>query len=217
MAQRKESKKRKQERTVEIIRILEEEYPDSKIALDYETPFQLLIATILAAQCTDARVNQVTPGLFEKYPTPQEFVDAPQEELEQDIYSTGFYRNKAKSIKNASKTLLEEHNGKVPGTMEDLVKLPGVGRKTANVLLGHCFNTPGIVVDTHVKRISNLLELVDSENPDIIERQLLELVPKEKQVRFSHLLADHGRAICIARRPRCEICPISSLCPSSKV
>jgi endonuclease-3 len=177
----------------------------------------LLIATILSAQCTDARVNTVTPGLFAKYPTPQAFLDAPVEELEQAIFSTGFYRNKAKSIRNACTTLIENFGGEVPGRMEDLLTLPGVGRKTANVLLGHCFDTAGVVVDTHVKRISNLLALVDSEDPEKIEQQLMQILPEEKWTRFSHLLAEHGRAICIARRPKCEICPLADLCPSAAV
>ena len=202
--------------TAEIIAILERTYSEAKIALHYETPFQLLIATILSAQCTDERVNKVTPGLFEQYPTPQDFLHAPIEELEQAIFSTGFYRNKAKSIHGACQGLIERHGGEVPQTMEELVKLPGVGRKTANVLLGHCFGTPGIVVDTHVKRISNLLGLADSSNPNVIEKQLEEAIPEEKWVKFSHLLAEHGRAICIARRPQCRECPLSLLCPSAQ-
>ncbi len=210
-----ESQKVKRERTAAIIAALERTYPEAGIALRYESPFQLLIATILSAQCTDERVNMVTPGLFEKYPTPQAFLDAPVEELEQAIFSTGFYRNKAKSIRGACMALLEIHDGQVPETMEELTKLPGVGRKTANVLLGHCFEVPGIVVDTHVKRISTLLGLVDSANPDVIEKELEEVVPSEKWVKFSHLLAEHGRAICIARRPKCAECPIAVLCPSA--
>ena len=210
-----ESQKVKRERTAAIIAALERTYPEAGIALRYESPFQLLIATILSAQCTDERVNMVTPGLFEKYPTPQAFLDAPVEELEQAIFSTGFYRNKAKSIRGACMALLEIHDGQVPETMEELTKLPGVGRKTANVLLGHCFEVPGLVVDTHVKRISTLLGLVDSANPDVIEKELEEVVPSEKWVKFSHLLAEHGRAICIARRPKCAECPIAVLCPSA--
>lgn len=206
-----------QERAKEIIAVLERTHPDSGIVLRYQNPFQLLIATILAAQCTDERVNQVTPGLFERYPTPQDFLDAPVEELEQAIFSTGFYRNKAKSIRGACAVLVEQYGGEVPGTLEELVKLPGVGRKTANVLLGHCFGQPGMVVDTHVKRISNLLRLADSDNPDVIEKQLEEVIPVEKWVAFSHMVADHGRAFCIARRPKCGQCPVSLLCPSASV
>jgi endonuclease-3 len=213
----RESQKARRERTAEIIRILERTYPGSRIALNFETPFQLLIATILAAQCTDARVNMVTPGLFHEYPDPQAFIDATQEELEKAIFSTGFYRNKARSIKATSQALVERFGGEVPGTMEELLTLPGVGRKTANVILGNCFATPGIVVDTHVKRISNLLGLVESEDPEKIELALTEVVPEEKWMKFSHLLADHGRAICIARRPKCSVCPIASLCPSAGI
>lgn len=212
-----ESKKKRRERAEEIVRILERTYTEAEIALHYETPFQLLIATILSAQCTDERVNMVTPGLFEKYQSPQDFLDAPVEELEQAIFSTGFYRNKAKSIRGACAGLIEKHGGEVPGTMEELIALPGVGRKTANVLLGHCFGVPGMVVDTHVKRISNLLKIVDSQNPEVIEKELEEVIQEEKWVRFSHLLAEHGRAVCIARRPRCGECPISLLCPSAKL
>lgn len=212
-----ESKKKRRERTAAIVEILEATYPEAGIALRYESPFQLLVATILAAQCTDARVNTVTPGLFAKYPTPQAFLDVPQEEIEQAIFSTGFYRNKAKSIRNACTMLIERYNGAVPGDMASLLELPGVGRKTANVLLGHCFDVPGIVVDTHVKRISNLLGLVDSEDPDRIELELLEVVPPEKWVRYSHLVAEHGRQICVARRPHCSRCPLFDLCPSAGI
>lgn len=212
---KKSMKPSQADRAAEVVSILERAYPDSQCALHFCSPFQLLIATILSAQCTDERVNQVTPGLFEKYPSPRDFLNAPQEELEHAIYSTGFYRNKAKSIRGACQALIERHEGEVPGTMEELLEVPGVGRKTANVLLGHCFGVPGIVVDTHVKRIANLLGLADSQNPDIIEKQLEEVVPKGKWVLFSHLLADHGRAVCIARRPKCDECPVSLLCPSS--
>ncbi len=207
----------KKKRAAEIITILERIYPNAKIALHYESPFQLLIATILSAQCTDERVNTVTPGLFEQYPTPQDFLDAPIEELEQAIFTTGFYRNKAKSIKGACAALVERHGGEVPRTMEELTKLPGVGRKTANVLLGHCFNVPGVVVDTHVKRIGNLLGLTNSPNPNVVEKDLEEVIAKTEWVKFSHLLAEHGRAVCIARRPKCGECPISLLCPSTQI
>ena len=168
-----ESLQSKRKRAAHIVDILEREHPGAEIALHYQTPFQLLIATILSAQCTDARVNMVTPALFQKFPTPQAFLDAPIEELEQAIFSTGFYRNKARSIRNACGILAEEFGAEVPSTMEELLRLPGVGRKTANVLLGHCFGTPGVVVDTHVKRISNLLRLADSDDPEKIEQQLM--------------------------------------------
>ncbi|HVZ38557.1 MAG TPA: endonuclease III [Candidatus Kapabacteria bacterium] len=215
MIRKNETLGARRKRAAEIVRILSETYPGAHIALNFESPFQLLIATILAAQCTDVRVNMITPGLFRKYPTPQAFLDAPVEELEQAIFSTGFYRNKAKAIRATCAALMDRFGGDVPSTMDDLLSLPGVGRKTANVLLGHCFGTPGIVVDTHVKRISNLLRLVHSEDPVKIEFELMEVVPKESWVLFSHLLADHGRAICIARRPKCPECPIAPLCPSA--
>ena len=202
-------------RAEKIYATLEEHYPAAEIALDYSSPFELLIATILAAQCTDERVNTVTPALFARFPDPEAFAAAPIEEIEEMVFSTGFYRNKAKSIQGAARALLESHGGEVPSTMKELVTLPGVGRKTANVLLGHCFETPGMVVDTHVKRISNLLGLVDSKNPEVIERELSLILPEEQWVRFSHLLAHHGRAICSARRPQCGICPVADLCPSA--
>ena len=202
-------------RARDIIAALEASYPAAGIALHYASPFQLLIATILAAQCTDERVNQVTPGLFALYPDAQAFLDAPIEDVERAIYSTGFYRNKAKSIVGACRMIVDQFGGAVPRTMEELLRLPGVGRKTANVLLGHCFETPGVVVDTHVKRISNLLGLSGSADPDVIEKELGEIVATEKWTILSHLLATHGRAVCIARRPRCPECPIVMLCPSA--
>ncbi|MEP7217757.1 MAG: endonuclease III [Bacteroidota bacterium] len=210
-----ETKQARRARAIAIHAILAEAYPESGIALHFRSPFELLVATILAAQCTDARVNTITPGLFAQYPTPEAFLAAPVEELERAIFSSGFYRNKAKSIRNASADIIERFGGAVPGTMEELLMLPGVGRKTANVILGHCFGTPGMVVDTHVKRISNLLGLAHSGDPDKIEAELMELLPEETWMLFSHLLANHGRAICIARRPKCEACPVADLCPSA--
>lgn len=210
-----EDRRREAERASAIVAALKEAYPDSGIALRYANPFELLIATILSAQCTDERVNQVTPELFRRFPDPQAFAEAPIEEIEGAIFSTGFYRNKAKSIQGASRAILEKHGGKVPETLEELVELPGVGRKTANVMLGHCFGRPGMVVDTHVKRISNLLGLAESQNPGIIERELCEILPPEEWVMFSHLLADHGRAVCVARRPGCGMCVIAEFCPSA--
>jgi endonuclease III len=213
----RESKTARRERAGQILAILESTYPESRIALDYETPFQLLVATILAAQCTDARVNTVTPALFERYPSPQAFIDAPQEELEEAVHPTGFFRNKAKAIKAASTAIMLEFGGEVPGTMEQLISIPGIGRKSANVILGHCFDVPGMVVDTHVKRIANLLGFVDTEDPEKIEHALEPLFPPEKWTRLGHLFQDHGRAICVARRPKCDICPIAPLCPSAGI
>ena len=217
MAKLRESKSARRERAQQIIMTLEQAYPESRIALDFHTPFQLLVALILAAQNTDARVNMVTPELFERYPTPQAFIDVPQEELEKAVFTCGFYRNKSKAIKAASQTIVERFGGEVPGTMDELLTLPGIGRKSANVLLGHCFNTPGIVVDTHVRRITNLLGIVDSDDPDKIELQLSELIPENKWTISGHLFQSHGREVCIARRPKCSICPVAMLCASAGI
>ncbi len=204
-------------RMKKIIDILSGEYPDVKIQLDFKTPHQLLVATILSAQCTDARVNMVTKGLFKKYKLPSDFLKVPVEELEKDIYSTGYYKAKAKHIQQATDVIENKFNGEVPGTMDDLLSLPGVGRKTANVLLGHCFNIPGIVVDTHVIRISNLLGFVDTRNAVAIEKKLNLIIPEDQWVVFTHYFINHGRNVCIARRPKCAECQISHLCPSSGV
>ena len=216
MASKKESKKEKQERMDIVLERLGKLYPEPKTELNYNTSWQLLVATILSAQCTDARVNIVTDGLFKKYKTPEDFLNLPVEELEKEIYSTGFYRAKAKNIKGAAKKVLEEHNGEVPGSMEELVKLPGVGRKTANVILGHIFNKPGVVVDTHVKRITNLLGFTQSKDPDKIEIEVEKYIPKEERLKFSHWMIYLGRNTCIARRPKCHECILSDICPSSK-
>jgi len=201
-------------RAVEIINRLKKEYGEMEPALNFTSPFELLIATILSAQCTDARVNIVTKSLFKKYKSPQDFVNAETEELEKDIFSTGFYRQKAKSIKNCCTELLERHNGKVPNDFESLTKLSGVGRKTASVVAGNAFGIPTIAVDTHVIRLSNLFGLVDSKNPQKIETKLKELLPESLWTQTSHLLATHGRNICIARRPNCFECVVAELCPS---
>ena len=198
-----------------ILDILAKEYPDVKIQLNYYTPHQLMVATILSAQCTDARVNIVTHDLFKKYLTPEDYLKVPQEDLERDIYSTGFYKSKAKNIRKATEMILEKHNGEVPGTMKELLDLPGVGRKTANVILGHAFNTPGIVVDTHVIRISNRLGFVNTKNPDKIEAALNELIPEDQWVIFTHYFINHGRKICKSRKPDCGNCVISQYCPSA--
>ncbi len=206
------SAKQKQ-RMAEILHILAEEYTGVKIQLDFRTPHQLLVATILSAQCTDARVNTVTKELFQKYRKPVDFLLVPVEELEQDIYSTGFYKAKAKNIRGATQMINDEFGGVVPGNMLDLLRLPGVGRKTANVLLGHCFNTPGIVVDTHVIRISNRLDFVDTKDAVKIEFALMKLIPEEQWVTFTHFLINHGRKICTARKPKCIECQVHELCP----
>jgi endonuclease-3 len=197
-----------------IFSTLKKEYPLVKSALDFSNPFQLLISTILSAQCTDERVNIVTKTLFKKYKEPKDFVSIESEELEKDIFSTGFYRQKAKSIKQCCQTITDVYKGKVPASFEELNKLPGVGRKTASVVAGNAFGIPAIAVDTHVKRLSNLLGFVNSSDPEKIEFKLKELIPEEDWVQASHLLAAHGRKICIARRPKCLKCSIGNLCPS---
>jgi len=197
----------------EIILLLEKQYPGALgTSLDHRDAFQLLVATILAAQSTDKLVNKITPGLFKKYKGPPDFADADPGELEQDIRTTGFFRNKAKNIMGAARALIEDFNGKVPGNMEDLVSLPGVGRKTANVVLGDCFGKAVIIVDTHMKRISHHIGLTLNTNPDKIEFDLKKIVPDAKQTVFSHKIVAHGRNICIARRPKCTICPILKYC-----
>jgi endonuclease-3 len=198
----------------EILERLKKEYPVAKIALEFETPFQLLISTILSAQCTDQRVNIVTESLFKKYERPQDYLRVSNEELEKDIFSTGFYRQKAKSIKNCCKALLEKHEGKVPSDFESLNSLPGVGRKTASVVAGNAFGIPAIAVDTHVKRLSNLLGFVESDNPEKIEDRLKEIFPSQEWINLGHYLMNHGRKICIARRPKCKECKVGDLCPA---
>ena len=210
-----ESIKRKRTRMFEIIGILKLEYPDSKCSLDYHTPFQLLVATVLSAQCTDERVNKVVVPLFDKYPTPEAFTQLTVGQIGKEIYSTGFYNNKAKSIKGLSHALVDEYSGEVPGSMDELVNLPGVGRKTANVVLGNIFKVPGVVVDTHVTRLSNLLGFTKSKNAVIIERELEKIIVKSDWTLFTHLIIDHGRAVCVANRPNCSKCTISNFCPSS--
>lgn len=197
-----------------IFDILKKEYPKVKPALEYSNPFELLIATILSAQCTDERVNIVTKPLFKKYKKPQDFVELKNEELEKEIFSTGFYKQKAKSIKACCDELIENHKGKVPADFDELVKLSGVGRKTASVIAGNAFGIPAIAVDTHVKRLSNLLGFIESQNPDKIEIRLKELLPESYWINSSHWLATHGRKVCIANRPKCNECVISDLCPS---
>ncbi len=209
------SKVSRKARMKEILDILKLEHLDARIALNYTNPFELLIATILSAQCTDARVNIVTESLFLKYKTPEDYVLIPLENLEKDIYSTGFYKNKAKNIKGAAKKLVEEFESEVPGTMDELLSLDGVGRKTANVVLGHCFGIDGVVVDTHVSRLSNRLGFVTTTNAVKIEFELMDLIPQEDWVMFTHYMIQHGRKVCDAKKPLCDKCVINHLCPSA--
>jgi endonuclease III len=216
----KEARKRvgpKRQRIRPIIERLELEYPDAKIALVYRSPLELLVSVMLSAQTTDVNVNRVTPGLFEKYRKPEDYLAVPVEELERDIYATGFYHQKARSLRGTMQVLLEEFDGEVPPTLTELDRLPGVGRKTANVVASNLGNPQGIVVDTHVRRLSQRLGLTKQEDPEKIERDLTRIVPREDWGRFPDLLIWHGRRICDARRPRCEDCVINDLCPSSRV
>ncbi len=202
-------------RIPKIIRVLERAFPGSHTMLAFETPIQILVATILSAQCTDERVNKVTPGLFRKYPSIQAFAAASQSELEQDVRSTGFFRHKARNIIGAAKKIVSDFGGRVPDTMEDLVTLPGVARKTANIVLSSVFGkAEGIAVDTHVRRLSQRLGLSREEDPDKIEQDLVVLVPKKHWIDFNYLLVNHGRAVCRARKPECGICKVCKLCPS---
>ena len=205
------------ERIGEMIRILRKKYPGSHTALKFETPLQILVSTILSAQCTDKRVNQVTPSLFQKYQTSADFAAASQAELEEVIRSTGFYRNKAKNIIGASKKITEDFGGRIPDNMEDLLTLPGVARKTANIILSSAFKkAEGIAVDTHVKRLSQRLGLSKEKDPDRIERDLMRIVPREDWIEFNYLFVNYGREICQARKPKCPECELKHLCPSAK-
>lgn len=210
--------KKEKQQVAEICRILNETYgTDYKCYLNHENAWQLLIATMLSAQCTDARVNIVTKDLFVKYPTLQAFADADIKELEKDIYSTGFYKNKAKNIIGCAKKLISDYGGEVPSDIESLTKLDGVGRKTANVIRGNIYHEPSIVVDTHVKRISRLLGLTDSDDPVKIEHELMEKLPKEQWILYNIRIITLGRTICIARRPKCAECALNRVCPSANV
>ena len=213
----KETKAQLIRRVKEVLNILSQEYPDVKIHLNFTSPAELLIATILSAQCTDERVNKVTKTLFAKYKVLEDYLKVPNEELEKDIFSTGYYKAKSQKIKATVKMLIEDFGGEVPNNIGDLTRLPGVGRKTANVILGHIFGIPAIVVDTHVVRITNKLKWVDTKNPEKIEKALMELIPKNKWVIFTHYIINHGRKVCIARRPQCANCKINHLCPSAEV
>jgi endonuclease-3 len=204
-------------RVRKIVARLEREYPDATCALHHTSALELVVATILSAQCTDARVNMVTPLLFAKYRTSRDYATADPRVLEREIQSTGFFRNKTKSIIGMAQALVERHGGEVPDTMEALTALPGVGRKTANVILGTWFKkNEGVVVDTHVQRLSRLMKLTRHDDPVKIERDLMELLPRDKWTWWSHTLIQHGRQVCIARRPKCEACVVNKLCPSSK-
>ena len=218
MAQKKVNSKKslnlevQQKRMKEILRRLHGDYPDAECSLFFKSPFQLLIATILSAQCTDDRVNQVTPALFDRFPGPKEMGRASLAELEELIRTTGFYKNKAKSIQECSKTLVEKHGGKVPKNLEELTHLRGVGRKTANVVLGVAFGVPGLVVDTHVGRISRRMGFTRHQDPVKVEHQMMEIVPREEWVQYAHVLIRHGRAVCTARKAKCDECSIANLC-----
>ncbi len=206
----------KKKRAIAVLEKLHELYPDATCSLDYETPVQLMVATILSAQCTDERVNKVTPALFKRFPDAPAFAAADIEELEQLVRSTGFYRNKAKNIQKACQRIMSEFDGHVPQSMEELLTLAGVARKTANVVLAHAFGIiSGVTVDTHVKRLSNRLRLTKSDNPIQIERDLMKLLPQPEWENWSIRLIYHGRAVCNARKPQCENCAIANLCPSA--
>lgn len=207
----------KKKRALKILRILEKTYPHVTGFLQHDTPFHLLIAVILSAQCTDERVNKVTPPLFKKFPDAAAFAKAKQVDVEKLIYSTGFYKAKAKNIIACCQKIVSDHGGKIPKTLEELVKLPGVGRKTANVVLSHIWNIPSIVVDTHVKRVSGMLGFTKNTDPTKIEHDLMALFPKQDWNELNFKLIQHGRAICIARRPKCPECPVNKLCPSAKL
>ena len=203
-------------RVLEIIRLLRKEYPDAKCSLNHSNPLELLLATILSAQCTDERVNIVTADLFRKYRRPEDYVNVPRLELEAEIRSTGFFRNKTKSLQGACQMISEQYGGRVPNKVDELLSLPGVARKTANVVLGNAFGiASGVVVDTHVSRLSQRLGITENKQPEKIERDLMEVVPKKDWIDFSHLLIYHGRRVCKARAPQCGDCVIERLCPSS--
>ena len=214
----RESRKARRERAAEIYRLLAEEYPDAHCELDHGNAFELAVATILSAQTTDVRVNMVTPELFRRFPDPESLANAPREEVEEIVRSTGFFRNKARNIIGFAAALVEEHGGEIPRSMDVLAGMPGVGRKTANVILGNAFGiNEGVVVDTHVKRLARLMGLTRETTPEKVERDLMPLFPREDWTMLSHLLIWHGRRVCDARKPACERCVVSHLCPSSRV
>jgi endonuclease-3 len=203
----------KRKRARKIVRILAREYPDAVCALTHESAYQLTVATILSAQCTDERVNATTPALFSKYPTAEALAKSRQADIEKIVRPLGFFRNKAENIRGFARKLIEDFDGELPKTLEEMISLPGVGRKTANVVLGTWYGLPtGVVVDTHVKRISNLLGLVETKNADIIERELNSILPKKEWIMYSHRVIHHGRRVCIARRPQCTACSLLKVC-----
>ena len=206
------------ERAPEIVKRLSKAHPDAHVALDFTNPLECLVATILSAQCTDERVNMVTKTLFTKYRTPQDYLKVPVEELAADIKPTGFFNQKTKSIRGACTRIVEAYGGEVPNTMEDLITLPGVARKTANIVLGNAYGiVEGIAVDTHVRRVAERLGFTSETDPDKIERDLMRLIPRKRWFDFTYVIIDHGRATCVARTPRCAACPVNDLCPSSLV
>lgn len=201
-------------RAAKIYDILLGEYPDAKCHLNFENSFQLLISTLLAAQCTDIRVNAVMDEMYKTYKTPKDFLNLKPEQLEKELSSINFYRNKTKSVINCCKALIEKHGGEVPRTMDELTELAGVGRKTANVVLGNCFGEPAITTDTHLNRVTQRLGLVDTDVPEKIEMELKKIIPPESQMKFSHVIGEHGRQICKAKKPMCPECVVNPLCPS---
>lgn len=213
----RESSEQLKARAKKIMAILAKAYPDAHCHLKYSNPLEMAVATILAAQCTDAKVNEVTASLFKKYRAAKDYAAAPQDALEKEIRPTGFFRNKAKSVRNFCAAIIEKHGGKVPDTMEELTALPGIGRKSANLILSCSFNKPGIIVDTHVRRVAPRLGLTKESDPDKIEADLDKLVPEKERAAFSFRLADHGRAICHPRKPEHSACPLDKLCPSVDV
>ena len=207
-----------EERAPQIVKVLSKAYPDAEVALRFSTPLEMLVATILSAQCTDEKVNEVTATLFRKYRSPRDYLKVPEDELRADIKPTGFFNQKAASIRAACERIGEVYDGRVPDTMEDLITLRGVARKTANIVLGNAYGTvEGIAVDTHVKRLANRLGFSAETDPDKIEQDLMLLIPRKRWFDFTYVLIDHGRAVCVARAPRCENCPVNHLCPSSLV
>lgn len=214
---KRETGEQKKRRALAIAERLAEAFPEIPVPLHHRNHYELLVATILSAQCTDDMVNKISPGLFHRFPTPKDLAHAPVREIEKLIRSLGLYRAKARNLKNCAKQLVERHGGEVPGNMQDLTSLAGVGRKTANVILGNAFGIPAVVVDTHVKRLSRRLGLTREEDPTKIERDIMEVLPKEQWSSFSHRLIFHGRKVCHARKPECYVCCLNDLCPSANL